>query len=1453
MQTIKKKKVKTAKKHKHLQSIEHTTDTSINETQITQTSISEQAHIEHKTTSTKTHEQSIRQIPLDVAPQQIESILFDEKTLPMDSATGPKPIETQPIFHAQYAQVASAIESETLIHSTDAPVQRCSVSVNEIMPLVISQIDESECVESKRPDKIAQSLQLSPKIITSSATIADQVVPCDNVNTFESKMTPAMVVAESSSIPHDDKLVCEQVFSSQKEEELTATYAPDFKRAHETICMQCPIEVHAVDVGESEKNILENYEPAMQSATLQMVSNTAFNTEETLTQNTPAKFYPEMIIATEVATTKFIEQFPYQTHEMCTSETENILHLPDTASNKQAHVEFSDLHAITMEQTDVSEREAPSHHVVPDSLKAFAQDTITLQKEIQTGFCQAIESVRPSESIPCALKTAAVSMTEMDGKQVEIVNVLQNEQAFESAKPLLQQEANEEYISHEGLTISEALVQESNVEFSSTLNQTPANAMQTREEQKIAAQSDELLFETASDYQRTDVEPNMNAQVNFEPQRSIILDTVVTNDSERSFDVNLQTKQPHYSMDTGTHSSILVSETDIHEESTELLTEPVSHRDTRTTFELHKTYCEQTDVQVYSTTDEHRSNDKVPLQSAQVSFELQKSAIGESVSTHDVEQTFESQLKSNVPHYTTETNEISPIMVTETHAQESDGKLLHTPVASTTAMVTQELYKVHESSTDQTLETIDDCKGSEKHPEHSANVLFELQQSAIGEVTMANDTEQSLVQPVQKLNQPKLSIAENSSGPVIVSETHAIDTESPFRVAPSDGEHLNISICPKQYTHAGAVSQTQPYDTVEAIQPSTEKVGSAKIEQMVCHEVAVEMTTTSESFDQFKADNWRDEQKHAAPAIVTKTALNVSVEQTAELLDKFEETTINKEHTMITHDVVPTNPIIINEIETSEHTTRFETESTKLSVGNVKMIEHGAANISETWPIESVGTFTKTAIKPEESLERNLIRSTAIQSTTVIATDTFTEFTDQMQQTKHPKYLIDESCSIQTEDIISQENAEQHEFHLIHEPAQGHIVHDFEVNKRCEQAEQIAVESTESLQSTKSGDAMFGTKTVSDVLTAAKVAEVISNQSSDTFECKKPEEYRGKPVQDNFNVAGQLAQQMPLERESLLADAVQIKGEHPNKSIEGQTIYATSQTEPLEKEYELKTQHFSETQSVNKTMEPLLSTSYTSEDTILSHAVFGIESAKNYASQTAVSKIERLLEGLYTEDKIINETTSDTITISSKAATAMPAIETKQSVQIEIGGTYEKEDELYAKVSEPKTCDLNLGDNLKVATSQVTELIEQTQIRTDYKLERNVATELATEVNQNLIYEGVYLEASDNMEKIARTSETPTHAVKVIEHIPLYKETTIDEKQTDKLLIKPLLQTQEKTELNSAQIQCEINVQVKNTDEKNTNQKKVKKSKETTIFEKGRSINQTHSFYYRIFRKMHFR
>lgn len=1425
-----------AKKHKrhHAEHIE--TETEIIDETITKSSISEQILIENKIAS-ETHEQIIKTVSLEVAPEHTESLVLDEKSLPMDTESGPKPIEILPLFHASNIQTVSVNENETHIHSIQSPTQRCLVNISEINPLLISEVDKTEIVEARQPDKTTTSVQLSSTLVTSSATISDQVIAYDNLNVLEKRPMPITKIAETSSILHESKTIIEHVLI-QKEDNLSTVYAPDLKQATESIDTQNPIEIQEIAAGEFEKDILGVYKPVTQSAICSVISNTALNTQEILAENASTKFYPETFIATEEATSKYIEQIPYQTQEVCTTETGKILDIQGVTDQRQAHIEFSSLQAISTELTEVSESESISNYAISSDLLSTAKDTFNLYRERQTGYSQAIETALPTEPITFGVKRASVSIEEMDGKLIETVNVFQSEKILDITKPSIEQSATPNYVSQKGITVSETLAQEKDTEFSS-IKPTYAKASESHEVYKIAEQSDEQLLDVTDHFHHKQMDETFNAQVNYELQKSIVQRTTLTHDSEESFHTKVQTTQPHYSFDSTVNSPIIISEIQTQENNVNMSIEPTNELKALTSHELYKTY-EQQNEQMFDTTSEYRGDSTNQGFKAQLNFELQKSTISESVLAHDLEQIFETKSKSNEPHYTFESNVKSPLLITETQIQESDTKFSPERTPLTSATATHELITVApESSENQMLETVNVYKRKGKKPTANAQINFELRKSMIGETVLIHDTEQTFETKRQN-TQPEYTLASNVKSSIAVSEMQIVDSES----EPNEMQQLKVTETPKQLSQAGTVIETIPYDSAEFTQTTLEKCVSAKQEPYLHHEIAVEILTMSENIDELEKQKLA-EQKIATPGVTQKNALTITEEETVEALDKFDTAILQKQKPNYKSELLPVNPIIVDETKTLEQTSRFDVDTFKTTTASLSTTKHEVVHVDENWPMETLGDFKQTAVVTDQSSVGTFTVSSALQASTVITMDNFEALEIPLDQKIQPKISLDELKGIIMVDVIPQENVDQTKFTLTQELAHGHITQDVEEQRRCEQLQESSFESATLFKSSRE-QPIQSTENISDALTTAKVEEVIPSLCEKTFEHIKPNEYHGKLIQEIPNVIGLSMQNVPLESEATLMSDLNVKKEYPKKSIESTSYYATGEVELFEKETDLKAEQFKEKYTAKTSNEEYLTVANTSVDTALLGVQLDNNEVTEIHTKTATSKLDRLHEGVNTQDILIHEMPSNVITTEAKMSAAKSSIEYKKSVQIERTETLEKEASLDRALYVKRKCDQSHEKYHKTATSEINQTMEQTGTRTDYRAESKTAKEIASETDQITTFESVYLQEHKDLNQIAQiTSETPTQAVNIIEQLPLHKETIFNDDRTEHLLIKPIIRTQEKIELNSAHKQSEINTivdikknkKVKKITNTNFNKKPIEKAQAAE--EEGRYNNQT--------------
>lgn len=1406
MQTIKKKKIKKDKKHKRHQ-IEHTSQEILDEKITKSTTISEQTFIEHKAESTK-HEQTIKSVPLEIAPEKTESLEFDEKTLPMEIDTGPKPIEILPLFHASNIQAASTTESDTLIHLKDSPTQKCLVNITESTPLVISEVDKNEMVGTQESEQIVHLQKLSSTFITSSATVSDQVIPCDNVNVFESKAMPTTITAESSQILHESKTVLEQV-ATLKEGSLPSTYAPILKQATKSITLQSPIEVQEVDASESEKTIPDKYEPKVQSAICSVISNTALSTQETLTESVPTKFFPETFIATEEAVPKYVEQIPYQTQEIYLSETGNTLDLQEKPAGRQARLEFTNLQVATIEQTDISEREILSTHAIPtDKLAAMAKDTFDLHKEMRTAYSQPIDSVVPCEIGAFSVKKATSTLEEMDGKVIETVNVLQSEKPFDTIKTSIEQEASQSYVSQESFTILETLVQESDTKFSPTPPNL-AKASRSQEVHKIAAQSDEQVLYAIGQYQQKDTNETLNAQINFELQKSVVNEAIMTNDSEQVFDVKLQsTTQPHYTTDSKLNSPIVISEVQIQDDNAQLTIEPMAQVEVTTTQEPYKAY-EQQDQQVFDTTSEYRGDKKSISANAQINFELQKSTISESVLSHDLEQAFDTKLSTNKPHYSFESSLKSPILIAEVQVHEIDLEFSPKPTVLNTATSVQELCNAPESSENQTLESIDSYKQKEFPQESSAQINYELQKSMMGETVIAQDSEKLFEKSIHVI-QPQYSLAPNVNSSIVVCETQTIDSEEMLSIKPRETHHLNIIESGKQLSHFGSVNETILYDSPELIFPSAKKKqAAAKQEPILHHEITVEVSNTSESLEKLEKTKL-NAQKKATANIIKNIALNVRTEESSESLDKLNVMPTALGTPNLKSELIPINSIVVEEAKIFDHSTHFDIDSFKTAAANVSTTEHNLlVNIDENWSMDVPDDFKSMLILADQTGNQSIVESSAVETSTIISSDSLKEFEKQIEKPIRPKVLINEQKGIVIDDIISHEHVQSDKFTLTHELVRGQISKDVTEQRRCEQTQQNIFESIGSLQQ-KTVEKASATRTLSNALTVAKTEEIQTISSGKPFEEEKIGRQHIKVVQETFNVVGQSVHETTLESAGHLTTGSKTKREYPKKTIEGLSYYDTYSVALLEKEGEMLSEDLKGSNVAKTLTEQSLPVASITVDTPLVSVQTQEETLSENQHKKALPKLERIFEGINTEDRLIQEMPTKLPTQEAKASIAKSILEYKKSIQVEGIRTFEKEEKIKHEQAEIRKCEQTIEENLKSAVYEIMQAVEEIGKHPTHMTKSAKSKELANEVDQSITYESVYLQEHSDLNESAQVI-------------------SFAENNPETLLKKPLVATQEKTELKSAHKENEINtiVDIKTNKKagKITNKKVTKKTK----------------------------
>lgn len=1528
LQTQKKKKSQLAKKQKHKTEIITTTGTT--EETVTKSSLDEHALNE-------TQESAIKTVPLNVAPEKLESLIFEEKITNMDIDSLPKSHEIQPIYHAlNSTQIDELSERETHLHSHDIQKQTCNIHINESIPLYVTENEQSETVEIRKPQKSLPSASIPESIVIESSIVSNEMnISYDSVDNLNVEFMPMKISADETCIPHESKIISEQIVNI-RETDLSIEPLPDSKRAEQKLITQNSIEVQAINIAETEKNINEKYQANEISADFDIIPNLALNVHEPIVENTPENFYPETFIATEEASPNFVTHIPYQTAEICSTESEKDLNLHETPEMQNIQISFNDNKAISTEQTNFIDTEIPFLLKPSTDLEVKATDSVTIQNQLKTESHQIVDTITPIDAFNYETKSAGFSIQENDSKIIELTNVLHTEKPFEDmTKRHAQQRAISNYTTHEGISISKAQIQENDTEI--TIEQPHlSNAFKTQEPYETFESNKQQSFDTIDEYTTKPSEKSFSAVIDFELQKSTIGETTFIHDSEQLFDTKIQENTPKFSIDSTVNNPLAISETQIQENESELSIEQPNQVKLTTTQEPHRTF-EQNTEQLLDTAGTYYTKDSDRTFNAEIGFELQKSMFNETLITHDSEQSFETKTYENIPKYSFEPNVSNAVEILETQAHDKDHELNIAPLSSVNALKTQEPHKIvdlgeeqwfdtftedheqmskptknadinfelqrsimdqitvahdsekpfdtvlksnepkytinsninnsisisvtniqekdtelaietpitsnasmiHElhtaieSNNEQLLDTTGTCHAKINEPAFNTDINFELQKSTIAEIVQMHDSEISFETKLQE-NVPKYNLESNVNSSIAVTQLNILDSAAPYNAPQNNEQKLIMSQIPPHISHIGSVAETTLYDSIDTLELNKKKSVQAKVRPTASsNELSIEIAIVDENLSELPDRNVY-EKYNAIQNVNAQNALEVTVIESQGSVDKMEIKTGKEQLQNVIYDLSPVNSLIVNEIDTAEQLTHIDIDEKprelKADVSTESNIE---IKSSETWPIEETQDFIGKSTPSEHISNKSITEKSAVEITSTITSDALDDFRESKEKQLFAKYSMDEMHGMLIQDFVANENVDENIFvdykKLL---KKGSEKQDVNLQHRCEQTRQNTFESAnifdvESIKPVVTGDIV-----ISDSLIVANVDEINENVFESEFNVKQTKNYGKKKIHDNFNTIGQTVEMVALEKEEKTEIESIAKKMYPKQSFEELVSYTNHEERVLDKESLIDRFDTIDKQNVRITTDrPHSSANVQQIDSLENEINFKRINLQQIASQN----IEKPNESVETNQHIVQEPHVLFSNIAPKTSKAKHKIDNIQTIQIEQPEVLEKEQVLSYEDSNTRKCEQSYGEQLKALTIQKVESIEQV----DYKLITEIKNETANividETKQNITFETVCLKDYDTIKASAqRITEKPIQAVIIEEQYPLCKENLLIEYKDKTILTKPKKATPKTIELQTALIKNEIHTFINKADITNKSIVKQIESKRQEGEEKGR-------------------
>lgn len=324
--------------------------------------------------------------------------------------------------------IASETEQNTAFHLQST--QYSKVVLNENASIEVSTTEIIGYTDELRPSPIGPKVQIMPDVNTIESLVTNAVMTHENVSDLETK-SEKTVNAKISRTLFEAPLVSED-FTSDKEGILSQSKTKS-KQAKSYIIPMEAIQVFRPDQNEKEID-LPRTELASNNAICDIASQESVEISQVFAEFMPDKYYPEIVVATEVASSNVVEHKSYQTLEFHASEKEDDYTLDRKPIEQTAITEIIKSEHIKIEETEFTEDTQVLDAEEKPQLEV-ASDSYTTYEGLQKHLTEYLESSMVSaDKIILDTKEANVAVIEQISNVTEVVYATEQEQEFQPAK-----------------------------------------------------------------------------------------------------------------------------------------------------------------------------------------------------------------------------------------------------------------------------------------------------------------------------------------------------------------------------------------------------------------------------------------------------------------------------------------------------------------------------------------------------------------------------------------------------------------------------------------------------------------------------------------------------------------------------------------------------------------------------------------------------------------------------------------------------------------------------------------------------------------------------------------------------------------------------------------------------------------------------------------------------------
>lgn len=439
------------------------------------------------------------------------------------------------VLHQSSAITEEVVATESEQRSSftiDKQERKVSTTTSTLESLQISEVDLEDTITDIAPSKPEPVHHIQSDFVPNQSVVITESNTTDTVGDFVSTKSIETKANVEFSV-HDAKVIS-QAIVSQQEEEIETKSQPTKLIASEGILPVEGIEITEVHKAETEKELATNLKTQLAHATRTIPESEYMEVTEVISEDKPSKYYPELVVATEIATESFIPQRPYVTQETNAPEKED-LYVPGRLPPQQTpNVSLQSVEPITVTEATVQDTEKEfAGTFIPDAMNVTQE--FTTFESITTSVVDSQQSETTFEKIDLDEKTANVGYLENITVSTSIINVAESEEKLLTPTEAKSVQPNFNYSSMPTTDVSQPLIHEREDDFvplKTPNTQTgkrviePTDAFET---QQTCPLSSTLPFEGKPEVKGSE------ASFSYQLQESAEVTTTISHDKETDF------------------------------------------------------------------------------------------------------------------------------------------------------------------------------------------------------------------------------------------------------------------------------------------------------------------------------------------------------------------------------------------------------------------------------------------------------------------------------------------------------------------------------------------------------------------------------------------------------------------------------------------------------------------------------------------------------------------------------------------------------------------------------------------------------------------------------------------------------------------------------------------------------------------------------------------------------